>query len=207
MIAALVSPFYPVLSHSSGILQAAVAANFIMPFQEIAAAFEKQTGIKVEMTVASTGNLYAQTINGAPYDIFLSADEKTPERLLEKGLGEKPLIYATGRVVLWGEGKICGARGWKEALRKEGVRRIALANPEFAPYGAAAETALKKSSLWSEMNGRLVMAQNVGQSFQYAVTGGTDGSFCSLSSALSEAGAKGCRYAIDEAPLSVSRPA
>jgi len=188
----------PVFSHAAD-LKAAVAANFIAPFQEIAAAFEAQSKIKVEPTYASTGNLYAQIINGAPYDVFLSADEKAPGSLFEKGACEKPFVYATGRVVLWGK-KFCGAKDWKEALRTKGINKIAIANPVTAPYGSAAETALMKSGMWGDLNGRLVTAQNVGQSFQYAVSGGTDGSFCALSAALSKAGSGGCWYVIPEAP-------
>jgi molybdate transport system substrate-binding protein len=188
------------ISHADD-MRAAVAANFIAPFKEISAAFEKETRIKVEATYSSTGNLYSQILNGAPYDVFLSADEKTPALLLEKGLCDKPFVYATGRVVLWGQGKkLCGARDWKEALRIKGVNKIAIANPVTAPYGAAAEAALKKSGMWNELGGRLVTAQNVGQSFQYAVSGGTDGSFCALSAALSKAGAGGCYYVLSEAP-------
>ena len=192
---------HPAFSHAADGLKAAVAANFMVPFREIAAAFETETTIKVEAAYSSTGNLYGQIINGAPYDVFLSADEETPQSLFEKGMADKPFLYATGRVVLWGAGKeICGAKNWNEALKRYGVKKIAIANPVTAPYGAAAEAALKKSGLWGEMSERLVTAQNVGQSFQYAVTGGTDGSFCALSAALSEPGARGCYYLIDEAP-------
>ncbi len=169
------------------------------PFQEIAAAFEAQSKIKAEATYSSTGNLYAQILNGAPYDVFLSADEKAPGLLFEKGSCDKPFVYATGRVVLWGK-KFCGAKDWKEALRMKGINKIAIANPATAPYGAAAETALKKSGVWKEVSGRLVTAQNVGQSFQYAVSGGTDGSFCAFSAALSKAGSGGCYFEIPEAP-------
>ncbi len=190
----------PDFSRAGETLKVAVAANFMLPFQEIAALFDSHTKIKVEATFSSTGSLYAQIINGAPYDVFLSADESVPAMLHSEGLSDKPFIYATGRVVLWGEGKLCEAKDWKEALRRKGIRKIALANPATAPYGFAAETALKKSGLWGEMNERLVIAQNVGQSFQFAFTGGTDGSFCALSSALSEQGAKGCYFLIDEAP-------
>jgi molybdate transport system substrate-binding protein len=191
----------PIFCHAADGLKVAVAANFMVPFKEIAAAFEEQTKIKVEATYSSTGSLYGQIINGAPYDVFLSADEETPRSMFGKGMGEKPLLYATGRVVLWGGGKeICGARDWKEALKRKEVKKIAIANPATAPYGAAAEAALKKSGLWKEMSEHMVVAQNVGQSFQYAVTGGTDGSFCALSAALSEPGARGCHYLIDEAP-------
>jgi molybdate transport system substrate-binding protein len=192
---------YPAFCHAADGLKAAVAANFMVPFKEIAAAFETETKIKVEATYSSTGSLYGQIINGAPYDVFLSADEETAKSLFERGMSDKPFLYATGRVVLWGGGKeICGAKDWKDALRRPGIRKIAIANPVTAPYGAAAEAALKKSGLWAESEGRLVNAQNVGQSFQYAVTGGTDGSFCALSAALSEPGARGCYYLIDEAP-------
>jgi molybdate transport system substrate-binding protein len=191
----------PFLSQASGSLKIAVAANFMLPFREIAAAFEKGTGVKLEATYASTGSLYAQIMNGAPYDVFLSADEKTPRLLFEKGAADKPVLYAAGRVVLWGDGKsLCRAGDWREALQLKGVRKIAIANPVTAPYGAAAEAALKKSGQWGEVTGRLVVAQNVGQSFQYAVTGGTDGCFCALSSALSERGAKGCYHLLEEAP-------
>jgi len=192
---------YPAFCHAADGLKAAVAANFMVPFKEIAAAFETETRIKVDVTYSSTGNLYGQIINGAPYDVFLSADEKTPSSLFEKGVAEKPYLYATGRVVLWGAGKdFCDAKTWQEALRQTGVKKIAIANPVTAPYGAAAEAALKKSGLWTETAGRLVTAQTVAQSFQYAMTGGTDGSFCALSSALSEEGSKGCYYMINEAP-------
>ncbi len=191
----------PAFTHAADSLKAAVAANFMIPFKEIAAAFEAETKIRVEPTYSSTGSLYGQIINGAPYDVFLSADEKTPQSLFEKGAAEKPMLYATGRVVLWGSGKdFCGAKTWQDALKRTGTKKIAIANPVTAPYGAAAEAALKKAGLWAETEGHLVTAQNVGQSFQYAVTGGTDGSFCALSSALSEQGSKGCHYLIDEAP-------
>ena len=191
----------PALSHAAESLKVAVAANFMVPFKEIAAAFEAETKTRVEATYSSTGNFYGQIVNGAPYDVFLSADEKTPSSLFEKGVAEKPVLYATGRVVLWGAGKdFCDAKTWQEALRKAGGKKIAIANPVTAPYGAAAEAALKKSGLWTETAGRLVTAQTVAQSFQYAMSGGTDGSFCALSSALSEEGSKGCYYMINEAP-------
>lgn len=201
LCAAAIFALYPVCTYAAEFLKAAVAANFMLPFKEIAAAFQSEFKIKVEGTFSSTGNLYAQTLSGAPYDLFLSADEKTPSRLYEQGLGEKPFVYATGRAVLWGEGKSCGMKDWKEALRRKGIRKIGLANPATAPYGTAAETALKKSGLWNEVSGRLVIAQNVNQALQYAVSGGTDMSFCALSLALSERGMKGCYYLVEEAPL------
>jgi molybdate transport system substrate-binding protein len=192
---------FPFPSHASESLRAAVAANFMIPFKEISAAFEAETKVKVEATFASTGSLYAQIMNGAPYDVFLAADEKRPKIVFEKGLGDTPFIYAAGRVVLWGTGKnFCGAANWKDALLRKDIKRIAIANPAAAPYGAAAEYALKQSTLWAGMESRIVTAQNVGQAFQYALTGGVDASFCALSSALSSQGGKGCHYMVEEAP-------
>jgi molybdate transport system substrate-binding protein len=200
IIIALFLPF-PWSSHASEDLKAAVAANFIAPFKEITAAFEAETKVKVEATFSSTGNLYAQIINGAPYDVFLAADEERPKILFRKGLSGEPFVYATGRVVLWGMGKnFCGRANWKDALSAEDIRKIALANPETAPYGAAAQQVLKQVNLWRKLEGRVVTAQTVGQAFQYALTGGVDASFCALSSALTPQGKKGCYYVVEEAP-------
>ena len=191
----------PVFSVAADSLTVAVAANFVVPFKEIAATFEAETHIRVESTFASTGSLYAQIISGAPYDVFLSADENRPSVLFEKGLGDKPFVYATGKVVLWGKGKdFCGAKNWQDALIKTNIRKIALANPVTAPYGAAAEAALKQSGLQPQIEKKLVIAQNVGQAFQYASSGGTDACFCALSSALSSQGKQGCYYAMEQAP-------
>jgi molybdate transport system substrate-binding protein len=198
---ALAGIFCPGIVGAADSLTIAVAANFIMPCKEIAASFEAETKIRVEPTFASTGSLYAQIINGAPYDVFLSADEEKPSALFEKGLGDQPFVYATGKVVLWGTGKdFCGAKNWQDALTKKAIRKIALANPATAPYGAAAEAALKQSGLRQQLGEKLVIAQNVGQSFQYASTGGTEACFCALSSALSSEGKQGCYYAVEQAP-------
>jgi molybdate transport system substrate-binding protein len=182
-------------------LKAAVAANFIVPFKVIATVFEKETDIKVDATFASTGSLYAQIINGAPYDVLLSADEEKPVELFRQGIGEKPFVYAVGRVVLWGKEKnFCGAKNWQDALEKKPLKKIAIPNPTVAPYGAAAESALKKTGLWNKVEKKLISAQNVGQAFQYAITGGTEACFCALSAALSEQGTQGCTYAVEQAP-------
>ena len=147
-----------------------VAANYLVPFNEIAALFEKQSGIKAEPVFASTGKLYVQIIHGAPYDIFLSADEDRPNRLFKDRLAEKPFIYAIGEVVLWSSSRdACrNHKGWIDAVRYSGVRKIALANPETAPYGAAAMSALKAAGLADTLKGKFVFPQDVGQVFQYA---------------------------------------
>jgi molybdate transport system substrate-binding protein len=182
-------------------LRIAVAANFIQATQELTRDFEKQTGLKVEATFASSGSLYAQIVSGAPYDLFLSADEERPARLHREGFSDKPFVYARGRVVLWSARKdFCRAGEWRQALADPGVRRIAIANPETAPYGTAAREALQKAALWDSGQAERVIAQTIAQAFQYASTEAVDGAFCAFSSVLSEPGRKGCHYEVPEAP-------
>ena len=182
-------------------LRIAVAANFIQAAKELAQDFEKQTGLKVEATFASSGSLYAQIVNGAPYNLFLSADEERPARLYREGNAEKPFVYARGRVVLWSARKdFCRTGEWRQALSDPGVRRIAIANPETAPYGTAAREALQKAALWDSGLEKRVIAQDIAQAFQYASTEAVDGAFCAFSSVVSEQGRKGCHYEIPEAP-------
>jgi molybdate transport system substrate-binding protein len=179
----------------------AVASNFIGPFKEIISLYEAKTGVHIDGTYASTGQLYAQITNGAPYDLFLSADRENPNMLNENGLAEPPFVYATGTVVLWTNQKeLCKSSDWRTLLSTVGPKKIAIANPKTAPYGAAAMEALKKAGLTDIIQEKLVFAQNIAQSFQYAFTGSVDAGFCALSSALSDEGQKGCYLTISEAP-------
>ena len=179
----------------------AVAANFIEPFKEIAVLFEKNTHIQAEPTFSSTGKLFAQISEGAPYDVFLSADEKRPDELFKKGLSGKPFIYATGEVVLWTVRKdLCSAGDWKAILVRTDVKKIAIANTETAPYGSASMKALKDAGLWDSLQGKFVFPQDIAQAFQYASTGSVDAGFCALSSALSQQGKAGCYLVVKEAP-------
>ena len=130
-------------------ISVAVAANFISAFKEMAADFEAKTKIKVEGTFSSTGNLYSQITNGAPYDLFLSADEERPAKLSKDGAADAPFIYAKGQAVLWSANKdFCKAKTWQDALKNEQVKKIAIANTQTAPYGAAAKKALEKVGMW-----------------------------------------------------------
>jgi len=182
-------------------IRVAVAANYIVPFQEMARLFTARTGIPVETAYGSTGQLYAQIINGAPYNLFLSADRENPDRLYQDKRAEAPFVYATGRVVLWTLRKdLCGASDWRQILAMPGVKKLAIANPKSSPYGAAAQIALEKAGRAGSMHDRLIFAQNIAQAFQYASTRSVDGGFCALSAALSEVGRKGCFYMMDEAP-------
>src|SRR5574343_991387 len=139
IIASLAASFLVVqLAHAEQV-SVAVAANFTTPMQKIAAEFEKDTGHKINLAFGATGKFYAQITNGAPFEVFLSADDETPARLEQEGhavVGSR-YTYAIGRLVLWSaqEGKV-DAQG--EVLKHGQIRRLALANPKTAPYGAAA---------------------------------------------------------------------
>jgi len=197
--------FIPAPVRAQGRVRAAVAANFIQPFKEIAAAFEVRRGIHVEATFTSSGNLYSQIVHGAPYDLFLSADRERPDRLFKDGISGIPFVYAQGRVVLWSARRdFCVPGGnWRQALAGMEGRKIALCNPEITPYGMAAREALKKTGLWLPLQDRLVIAQTVAQAFQYASTEAVAAGFCALSSAMTETGRKGCFYSVAEAPSTV----
>ncbi len=181
-------------------LRVAVAANFQQPFKDVAAAFTRETGIPVEGVFTSSGSLYHQITNGAPYDAFLSADETRPQDLFKKDLSGRPFVYATGSVVLWAEGKkICGAANWREVMKRKDVQKVAIANPVVAPYGAAAEAALRSAGLWNSPDKKWIIGQTIAQAFQYTASGGADVGFCALSS-VRAAKKDGCSYDIAEAP-------
>jgi molybdate transport system substrate-binding protein len=182
-------------------ISVAVAANFIQAFKEIAVEFEAKTGVKVEATFSSTGNLYSQIKNGAPYDMFLSADEKRPDILQNEGWTPGTFIYARGQAILWSADKaFCKAATWHDALKNDRIKKIAIANPLTAPYGAAAKTALLKASLWNALQSKLVNAQDITQSFQYANTSAVDAGFCAFSNAAGPQGKSGCFFKVPEAP-------
>jgi molybdate transport system substrate-binding protein len=186
---------------AEGKISVAVAANFISAFKEIAADFEGKTKIKVEGTFSSTGNLYNQITNGAPYDLFLSADEERPARLNKDGAADTPFIYAQGQAILWSANNdFCKATTWQDALKNKQVKKISIANTQTAPYGAAVKKALEKVGMWDILQSKLVNAQDIAQSFQYASTSAVDAGFCAMSATVSPEGKKGCFYVIGEAP-------
>jgi molybdate transport system substrate-binding protein len=185
---------------ADGSLTVAVAASFKRPFGEIAQRFEAGHPIKVEASFTSTGTLYSHIVNGALYDIFLAADDIRPQVLHDNGLAETPVIYARGRVVLWtNRENLCRAGDWKSAIRDAGVRKVSIASPTTSPYGAAAESALRKEGLWEAVKPRFVYAQDAGQAFQYVYSGAAAAGFCALSDAVSVVGREGCRFEVVEA--------
>jgi molybdate transport system substrate-binding protein len=184
----------------------AVAANFAGAMAKIAAAYQAQTGVKVRTVYSSTGTLYAQIKNGAPYDLLLAADARRPELLAAAGLCAEPFIYATGAAVLWTKNAaFAGEKRWQDVVVRAEVQKIAISAPETAPYGAAAMTALKKTGLLPQVDRRLVYGQNVGQAFQFAYHGSTSLGFTALALARSDKGRAGIFWAVPEAPAVVQK--
>ncbi len=178
LIASIVSILSP--AHADDI-HVAVAANFQSTLKSLARRFEHQTGDRVLISTGSTGKLYAQIHQGAPFEIFLAADVKRPELLEQQGFAIRGsrFTYALGKLVLWSRepGKI-DSNG--DALRDGKIRRLAIANPKTAPYGRAAQQTLNAMGLWRGWQARLVRGENVGQTMQFAVTGNVDAAFVAL---------------------------
>ncbi len=165
------------LSFGQG-LTVAVASSLKPPLEEVAELFEKRSGVKVRLSFGSSGTLYKQIIGGAPYDVFLSASRAYAEELVKKGLALKDsfTIFARGSLVVFSL-----EREVKDLSSLLEADRIAAANPRFAPYGKAALEVLEKSYLYPKLRGRLVYGSNVGQAFQFVVSGGADYGLVSLS--------------------------
>lgn len=165
-------------------LRVAVAADFYRPLQVVAAAFTRESGIRVIVSPGSSGGLYAQITNAAPYDIFLSADAEYPRRLVAAGLATGPsrFTYALGVLVLWG-GQAQPPAG-PAALRDARFAHVALANPRLAPYGRAAQEVLARLGVLEPLRSRLVFGEDVGQTLQFAVSGAAQYAFVSRAQLL-----------------------
>ncbi len=153
-------------------VRVAVAANFIAPMRQIAAAFERASGHKLLLSFGSTGRLYAQVRNGAPFDVFLSADEEAPARLMQEGLAVPGTrqAYATGRLVLWSrDAALVDAQG--QVLRTSGAGPLAIADPKLSPYGRAAQQALQQLGVWPHWRTRLVQGESIAQAHQFVASG------------------------------------
>ena len=162
----------------------AVAANFVPPFREVSMEFEKATGHTVQVASGSTANFYAQIKNGAPFDVFFSADNERPKLLEDEGLGVKGsrFTYAIGRLVLWSPDPNL-VKG-EDTLRSESFKHLAIANPKTAPYGAAAMQAMQKLGLWETVQPRLVMGENLGQTMGFIESGNAELGFLALSQVM-----------------------
>lgn len=163
-------------------VKVAVAANFTAPMQAIAPAFEKATGHTLVASFGATGQFYAQINNGAPFDVFLSADDLTPARLEREGatVPGSRFTYAIGSLVLW-SADASYLDGTDAALRAGQFRHLAIANPKTAPYGLAATQVLARLGLSEAVQGKLVEGQNITQTHQFVSTGNAELGFVALS--------------------------
>lgn len=154
-------------------VQVAVASNFLAPLERIAEAFAAQGGPALQISAGATGQHYAQIINGAPYDVFLAADQARPERLVAEGHARPAsrFTYAVGQLVLQAASDATLPADGLSGLSAPPLRRLAIANPELAPYGLAARQALQATGQWSALSGDIIQAQNIGQAYQYVATG------------------------------------
>jgi len=171
-------------------LTVAAASDLQYALPVLAARFEKNTGQKVSLTFGSSGNFFTQIQNGAPFDVFLSADIEYPRTLEEAGYAVRGSLreYATGRLVLWTRSDSgIDVRPGLRALLDSRVRRIAIANPDHAPYGRAAVSALRHEQLYDQVRGKLVLGENISQTAQFAQTGNSDAGLLALSLAVSPA--------------------
>ncbi|TGD75114.1 molybdate ABC transporter substrate-binding protein [Mangrovimicrobium sediminis] len=190
-LAGLLAIFLACVSWSAGVaagqVRAAVAANFTAPMREIAAAFEQQSGHRVVLSFGSSGKLFAQVVNGAPYDVFLSADTAKPDALLEAGLAVdgSRFTYAIGTLALWSP----GAADPRARLRSGDYRRLAIANPRVAPYGAAALQVLVAEQVAAAAKPKLVSGENIAQTYQFVASGNADLGFVALSQVIDQGAA------------------
>lgn len=180
----------------------AVAANFVGAADEIAQGFTRSTGHEALITTGATGKLYAQIVEGAPFDLLLSADAATPARLEAEGLAVpgSSFTYAIGKLTLWSADSGRIGPDPKPALSDPSLRFLAIANPDLAPYGLAAQQVLEGLGVWSTVKNRIVMGQNIGQTFGLVQSGAAEMGFVARS-ALDAPGADfgGSRWDVPEA--------
>lgn len=171
-------------------VRVAAASDLQIALPQLAARFERATGFKVQAIFGSSGNIATQIQNGAPYDVFLSADIEYPRHLVELGLATADALaaYARGRLVLWtrNDSKVDLKPGLK-GLTAATVRRLAIANPAHAPYGRAAVAALQHEGVYDRVRSRLVLGENISQTAQFAESGNADAGIIALSLALGPA--------------------
>lgn len=166
----------------------AAASDLVYCLEELNAAFAKlNPDIEVKASTGSSGNFFAQIKHGAPFDLFLSADVSYPQELIKAGLAEEKslLPYAVGHLVIWTTKDGLDLSKGLEALTSATIGKVAIANPEHAPYGRAAKAALEHTKLWERIKDKLVFGDNIAQTAQFVETGNADAGIVALSLVLS----------------------
>jgi molybdate transport system substrate-binding protein len=177
-------------AQNSCVVTVAAASDLTYAMKEIAADFEKSAACSVRVSYGSSGNFETQIENGAPFDVFFSADIEYPKKLEAQGLAlpGSTYLYGIGKVILWvrNDSKLDVSKGL-DLLRDPAVKKIAIANPLHAPYGRAAEEALRKAGVYDAVKDRLVLGENISQTAEFAETGNADAGILALSLVLSPA--------------------
>jgi molybdate transport system substrate-binding protein len=168
-------------------INVAAAADLSSALQEIAADYEKRTGVSVKISYGASGALTQQIQNGAPFDVFFSADMGYPRQLIASSLAESATLYryAVGRLVLWvpADSPLDVEHKGMEVLLDPSVKKVAIANPQHAPYGRAAAAALKHYGMYEKVSERLVLGENISQAAQFAESGNAQAGFVALAHA------------------------
>lgn len=191
-----------------GLIAAAASLRVVMP--ALLELFERETKQRVRVSYGSSGNLFRQIMNGAPFDLFLSADEQYTDRLAEAGRSQGPgTAYALGRLALVARTdsplQVDPAfAGLRKALAAQAISRFAIANPEHAPYGRRAREALRHAGLWEGLEPRLILGENVSQAAQFALSGAVDGGI--IARALMTSSGAGSRLRSVDVPADWHEP-
>lgn len=186
MVLAIIGMILPTLAFSED-LTIAAASDLNFAFKELIAEYEKQTGSHAKLSLGSSGNFFSQIQNGAPFDLYFSADIGYPKKLEEAGLSVPGSLYryAVGRIVMWtGNGTRIDVAKGLDALREPTVKKIAIANPKHAPYGRAAVAAMEHFKVYDQVKDRLVLGENISQAAQFVESGACDIGIIALSLAL-----------------------
>jgi molybdate transport system substrate-binding protein len=163
-------------------VQVAVASNFSKPLEDIASKFKAASGHDLKISAGATGKLYAQVENGAPFEVFISADHKTPKKLVEAKLAEadSQFTYAFGNLVLWShQANVVDEQG--EVLKSDKFKHIAIANPKTAPYGTAAMEVITHLNLQDALTPKIVQGENITQTYDFVSTDNAELGFVALS--------------------------
>lgn len=182
----------------AGDVKVAVASNFTPVLESLAPQFEKHSGHTLSIISGATGNHYAQIRNGAPFDVFLAADDERPRMLEEEGkaVAGTTFTYALGALVLWSmDAALVDAEG--AVLRSGHFDHVAIAHPRLAPYGEAAQEVLVALGLWDAVKGRIVQGDNIAQTLQFVQTGNAELGFIALSQ-LSDIGGTGSHWLVPD---------
>ncbi len=178
-------------SGSAPTITVSAASDLTFAFQELGKRFEEETGTKVVFNFGSTGQLAQQVENGAPVDLFAAADQSYVDDLIRKGklIAETKALYARGFLTLWRRQESDLRLERLEDLTQPGVKRIAIANPDHAPYGIAAREAMQATGVWDAVRPKLVYGENIRQALQFAETGNVDVAIVALSLSIQSKGA------------------